>query len=212
MKMIRIMLHEQNWEIWLYLIYILSAWFQLENWNAPAWLHSARILFGSAQLGKIQLELITTINAPHKAIGSILLFYTNLILFPGPVGGTFSIISVICLIFHILIYTAFKKLRTPAAQNLLALTCALCPAQFFLSIHKWCRSNYLDYFFEAFTLNILIVSSTFRLWNTNDFEKGTYKVFGIHSRFIRINTSLTQTKSDYRLMKLSNLSTLFNIR
>ena len=61
--------------------------------------------------------------------------YTNLILFPGPVGGTFSIISVICLIFHILIYTAFKKLRTPAAQNLLALTCALCPAQFFLSTY-----------------------------------------------------------------------------
>ena len=50
MKLIRIMLQEQNWGIWLYLIYILSAQFQLENWNAPARLDSARNLFSSSWL------------------------------------------------------------------------------------------------------------------------------------------------------------------
>ena len=46
----------------------------------------------------------------------------------------------------------------------------------------------------------------------NDFEKGTDKVFGIHSRFIRINTSFKQTKLHDRLLRSSNLSTLINIR
>ena len=32
------------------MMYILSARFQLENWNAPAWPDSARNLFSSAQL------------------------------------------------------------------------------------------------------------------------------------------------------------------
>ena len=37
----------------------MSAWFQLKNWNSPARLNSARNLFSSAQLGNLQLELIT---------------------------------------------------------------------------------------------------------------------------------------------------------
>ena len=44
MKLIRIMLQEQNWEIWLYLIYIAR------NWNAPARLDSAQKLCSSARL------------------------------------------------------------------------------------------------------------------------------------------------------------------
>ena len=56
--------------------------------------------------------------------------YRKSLSFTGPVGGVFTWISVICLTVHIFIYTAIRKLRTPAAQNLLALTCALWPAQF----------------------------------------------------------------------------------
>lgn len=52
----------------------------------------------------------------------------------GIVGRTFAWISVICLSVHIFIYTAIKKLRTPSAQNLLALTCALCPGQFLFAL------------------------------------------------------------------------------
>ena len=49
--------------------------------------------------------------------------------FSGALGSTLIWISVICLSIHISVYTALKKLRNPPAQNLLALTCALCPAQ-----------------------------------------------------------------------------------
>ena len=47
----------------------------------------------------------------------------------GALGSTLLWISIICLCIHICIHTALKKLRNPPAQNLLALTCALCPAQ-----------------------------------------------------------------------------------
>ena len=42
------------------MMYILSARFQLENCNAPARLDSEHFQPGSAQLGKFQLELITS--------------------------------------------------------------------------------------------------------------------------------------------------------
>jgi hypothetical protein len=42
------------------------------------------------------------------------------------VTTTFSLIA---LAFHILVHTAFKKLRTPAAQHLLGLACSLFVAQ-----------------------------------------------------------------------------------
>ena len=38
----------------------MSAWFQLENWNAPAQLNSSWNPFSSAWLGKFQLKLITS--------------------------------------------------------------------------------------------------------------------------------------------------------
>ena len=47
------------------LMYIKSAWFQLENWDAQAWLGShcePQNLPGLAQLREFQLELITTIS------------------------------------------------------------------------------------------------------------------------------------------------------
>ena len=47
----------------------------------------------------------------------------------GVLGSTLIWISVICLGVHISIYTALKKLRNSPAQILLALACALCPAQ-----------------------------------------------------------------------------------
>ena len=47
----------------------------------------------------------------------------------GVLGSTLIWISVICLGVHISIYTALKKLRNAPAQILLALACALCPAQ-----------------------------------------------------------------------------------
>ena len=86
--------------------------------------------------------------------------------FTGPVGCTFTWTSVICLTVHIFIYTAIRKLRTPAAQNLLALTCALCPAQFFNALgltYTTSRSicifiaTCLHYFYlvAAFWMNVL---------------------------------------------------------
>ena len=72
MKLIRIMLQEQNWEILLYLIYILSARFQLEYWSAQARLGSEPFQLGSVQLGKFQLELITT--SQLLAVGIVSLF------------------------------------------------------------------------------------------------------------------------------------------
>ena len=56
-------------------------------------------------------------------------FHIVYISFSGALGSTLIWISVICLSIHISVYTALKKLRNPPAQNLLALTCALCPAQ-----------------------------------------------------------------------------------
>ncbi len=84
----------------------------------------------------------------------------------GHLGTTFAWISVMCLIVHIFIYTAIKKLRTPSAQILLALTCALCPAQFLYAmgfIHSSSHSicvfiatclHYL-YLVAAFWMNVL---------------------------------------------------------
>ena len=50
-------------------MYIKSALFQLENWDAQARLGSARNLPGSAKLGKFQLELITTEYVCIKVLG-----------------------------------------------------------------------------------------------------------------------------------------------
>ena len=52
------------------LTYILSARFQLENWNTPAWQNSAWDPFSSAQLGKFQLKPVNIPNnyIPNKAV------------------------------------------------------------------------------------------------------------------------------------------------
>ena len=84
----------------------------------------------------------------------------------GAVGSTVLYASVICLSIHIFIYTAIKKLRKPPAQNLLALTCALCPGQLLLVLalsnntsHSICiaTATFLHYFFlvAAFWMNVL---------------------------------------------------------
>lgn len=84
----------------------------------------------------------------------------------GSVATIFAWISVICLSFHIFVFTAIKKLRTPTAQIHLALTCSLCPAQFLYAIglsytssHSICVliATFLHYFYlvAAFWMNIL---------------------------------------------------------
>ena len=90
----------------------------------------------------------------------------NLTNFLGAIGSTVLYASVICLSIHIFIYTAIKKLRKPPAQNLLALTCALCPGQLLLVLalsnntsHSICiaTATFLHYFFlvAAFWMNVL---------------------------------------------------------
>ena len=86
--------------------------------------------------------------------------------FSGAIGSTLLYASVICLSIHIFIFTAIKKLRKPPAQNLLALTCALCPGQLLLVLalsnntsHSICiaTATFLHYFFlvAAFWMNVL---------------------------------------------------------
>ena len=86
--------------------------------------------------------------------------------FSGAIGSTLLYASVICLSIHIFIFTAIKKLRKPPAQNLLALTCALCPGQLLLVLalsnntsHSICiaSATFLHYFFlvAAFWMNVL---------------------------------------------------------
>eukprot|EP00093_Oithona_nana_P013288 13288.XXX_936882_940044_1 [CDS] Oithona nana genome sequencing. len=90
----------------------------------------------------------------------------NVSIIQGAVGSTVLYASVICLSIHIFIYTAIKKLRKPPAQNLLALTCALCPGQLLLVLalsnntsHSICiaTATFLHYFFlvAAFWMNVL---------------------------------------------------------
>ena len=54
-------------------MYIKSARFQLENWDAQAWLGSQPSQLGLAQLGKLQLELITNTWVFHSDQGQILI-------------------------------------------------------------------------------------------------------------------------------------------
>ena len=48
LKLIIIMMQAQNWKFFYLLTKIFSAWFQIENWNASAWLRTL-----SARLGSI---------------------------------------------------------------------------------------------------------------------------------------------------------------
>ena len=72
--------------------------------------------------------------------------YKKCCFFLGVLGSTLIWISVICLGVHIFIYTALKKLRNAPAQILLALACALCPAQI-ITTGKKCQKLKLEVIF-----------------------------------------------------------------
>ena len=70
MKLIEIMIQEQNWEIWkicFLMMYILSARFQLENWNAPAWLDWAQNLFYSSRLSSGNFSSNSSLVCRYKS-------------------------------------------------------------------------------------------------------------------------------------------------
>jgi G protein-coupled receptor Mth (Methuselah protein) len=86
--------------------------------------------------------------------------------FSGVLASTLLWISVIFLAVHIFVHTALQKLRNPPAQNLLALTCALCAAQFltaagltYTTSHSICIfiATCLHYFYlvASFWMNVL---------------------------------------------------------
>ena len=72
MKLIRIMLQEQNWGIWLYLIYILSARFQL-----GFILRIEMPQLGSTRLGTFSAQLGSAREISARTVGSAILCYTS---------------------------------------------------------------------------------------------------------------------------------------
>ena len=96
---------------------------------------------------KIMQYLVSRKVYDSLAIPYITIYKTNkkvykFCLILGVLGSTLIWISVICLGVHISIYTALKKLRNAPAQILLALACALCPAQIITTGKKSLKSKF----------------------------------------------------------------------
>lgn len=65
------------------------------------------------------------------------------------------------MVVHIFIFTAIEKLRNPPAQNLLALTCSLCPAQLFVIVGLRYEASHSICVFIATCLHYLFLASAF---------------------------------------------------